>query len=98
MSGPNGDLSRARFKRDIIEFFQISWAMIVRQPEHRRPYLSLLSYCIRHNPHALNAALIMYALFVHLGPFSRYVVGEIDAQIAAVESGEWQRPVLEAAQ
>ncbi|PTW62609.1 radical SAM superfamily enzyme YgiQ (UPF0313 family) [Breoghania corrubedonensis] len=98
MSGPNGDLSRARLKKDASEFIRIFWNLTVRKPEHRRAFLSLFFYCLKRNPRALNAALIMYALFVHLGPFSRYVVGEISKQIEDVENGHWQRPVLEAAQ
>ena len=98
MSGPNGDLTRGRFRKDIGEFLRVTWTLTVRRPEHRRTYLALVAYCVKRNPRALNAALILYLLYVHLGPFSRYVVGEIDKQIEEVETGRWQRPVLEAAQ
>jgi hypothetical protein len=31
---------------------------------------------------------------VHLGPFSRFVVGRIDAQIEAIDMGRWVQPPL----
>ncbi|WP_321499805.1 B12-binding domain-containing radical SAM protein [Breoghania sp.] len=92
MSGPNGELTRPRLKKDLSDFARILWHLTVRMPEHRKPYLKLLWYCLRTNPRALNAAIVLYALFVHLGPFSRYVVSEIERQIEEVESGAWQRP------
>lgn len=98
MSGPNGDLPRGRIVKDVKQFLQIAWHLTIRKPEHRRPFWSLIYYCVKHNPRAINAAMIMYALFVHLGPFSRYVVEEIDKQIEDVKSGAWTPPVMEAAQ
>ena len=92
LSGPNGDLSRARLSKDIKQLFQVIWHLTVKRPEHRRPFWSLMFYCLRHKPRGINAAMILYALYVHLGPFSRYVVSEIDKQIADVRSGAWQRP------
>lgn len=98
LSGPNGDTSRARIRKDLKQLAQVAWHLTVTRPEHRKPFWSLIYYCLRRKPRAVNAAMILYALYVHLGPFSRYVVGEIDKQIEAVESGAWRRPVLEAAQ
>lgn len=98
-SGPNCSLTLPRFAEDTRQFLRILWHMTVREPELRKPFWKLLVYCLRRNPGALNAALIMVALYAHLGPFSRYVVGEIDNQIEDVRSGRWTRPVeLEAAQ
>ena len=98
MSGPNGDLSRARLSKDLRQLLQTAWYLTVRRPEHFRPFFSLLFHCLRHKPRAIYAAIIMYGLFVHLGPFSRYVVSEIDKQIGDIRSGAWRRPELIAAQ
>ena len=34
----------------------------------------------------------MMALYVHLGPFSQFVVARIGEQIDDVDSGRWQKP------
>ncbi len=41
---------------------------------------------------------MMLALYVHLGPFSRFVVAQIDKQIADIEKGNWEQPALVAAE
>jgi hypothetical protein len=55
----------------------------------RRPTLAGLFWrnvrdVLRHNPGALEQALMNMALYLHLGPFSRHVVRELDRQIAEV--------------
>ena len=40
----------------------------------------------------------MMALYVHLGPFSLFVVEQIDRQIEEIESGSWTTPELVAAE
>jgi hypothetical protein len=32
------------------------------------------------------------ALYLHFGPFARYVVGRLEEQIAAIDSGAWKEP------
>ena len=34
------------------------------------------------------------ALYLHLGPLSRFVMGQIDKQVAALDKGEWTSPGL----
>ena len=34
------------------------------------------------------------AFYVHLGPFSRFVIGRVDEQIAALDEGRWVQPPL----
>jgi hypothetical protein len=36
----------------------------------------------------------MVALFIHLGPFSRFVMSEIDTQIIAIQDGSAPTPIL----
>ncbi len=38
-----------------------------------------------HNPAAFEYVLILSAFYLHLGPFSRYVLGELDRQISALQ-------------
>ena len=44
--------------------------------------------CALHNLPALEAVLFMAALYLHLGPFARYVRACAEEQIASIESGE----------
>jgi hypothetical protein len=46
------------------------------------------------NPTAVTSAMRLTAFYVHLGPFSRFVVGRIDAQIEAIDMGRWVQPPL----
>ncbi|MBB2159312.1 B12-binding domain-containing radical SAM protein [Gluconacetobacter sacchari] len=48
--------------------------------------------CALHNPKALPYAVMTSALYLHLGPFARRVVGEIDREIEAVDLGRWRAP------
>ena len=34
----------------------------------------------------------LMALYMHFGPFSRYVVGRLEEQIASIDSGVWKAP------
>lgn len=54
----------------------------------RRPFWRALRAVSRRNPQALHAALTQTALYLHLGPFADFVVGEIDRQIAALPEEE----------
>jgi hypothetical protein len=65
---------------------------------YRGPFWRTLIHTAFHNFRAIKPVMMMIALYVHLGPFSRYVVQQIDAQIAEVESGEWTAPELVAAE
>jgi hypothetical protein len=62
---------------------------LTSQPTVRRPSLARLFWrnvidAMRHNPGALEQALMSMALYLHLGPFSGYVVRQLDRQIAAL--------------
>ena len=55
---------------------------------------STLLYTARHNPAAIPAVMRMTSLYVHLGPFSRFVIDKIDRQIQALDNGTWTTPAL----
>lgn len=98
LSGPNGQISRARLGRDLKDLTKILWRVTFRHPDYRREMWSLIGYCLRHNPAALNPALILFALYLHLGPFSTYVTGQIDKRIEEERAGTWNRIAMVAAQ
>ena len=81
--------------RESGRFGRLMWGIVTRRPDMRGEVLATVVHLIRCNPAGLTSAMRMTALYVHLGPFSRYVVGELDKQIEALETGQWvQRPLV----
>ena len=64
--------------------------MAVRQPAALVHFLKAFYECATRNPRALQYVGILSALFLHVGPFSRYVISTVDRQIAEIDSGKWQ--------
>jgi hypothetical protein len=50
--------------------------------------------CAIRNPQALRFVVMMSALYLHHGPFSRQVIAQIDRQIEDIELGRWSTPRL----
>ncbi|MDR6950852.1 hypothetical protein J2X65_000195 [Ancylobacter sp. 3268] len=68
--------------------------MTLQRPEIARYFWATLIDCFRHNPAALEAAMMNMVLYLHLYPFSRHVIAELDARIAEIEQGTWHAPAL----
>ena len=45
------------------------------------------------SPGALAYVCILAALYLHLRPFSRFIVASVDRQIASIDSGTWDVPL-----
>ena len=81
--------------RDIGRFRRLILGVTFGRPDMRGELWATLWHVMRHNPAAVTAAIRMAALYVHLGPFSRYVSGELDKQIDAMDGGTWiDRPLM----
>jgi hypothetical protein len=50
--------------------------------------------CAVHNPRALRFLVMMSALYLHHGPFSRQVIAQIDRKIEDIDLGLWNAPHL----
>ncbi len=98
MRGENGTLLGAGFGHDLKMFGKLIWSMTFTNTTYRGPFWRTLIHTALYNFRAIKPVMMMIALYVHLGPFSRYVVRQIDTQIAEVESGEWTTPELVAAE
>ena len=83
--------------RDLHGLLRLCWRMSVKRPELAWRFWRVFATLIRRNPRALEYALMNVALFLHLYPFSRYVIGELDAQIAAIDRGDYVEPPAMAA-
>ena len=54
-------------------------------PEVREPFWKTFVEVAKTNPFALRYVVMMMALYMHLGPFSKRVIGEIDRRIAELD-------------
>jgi Domain of unknown function (DUF4070) len=50
-------------------------------PEAREPFWQVFMTCARKNPNATRIIVALMAMYLHLGPFSRRVIAEIDRRI-----------------
>ena len=80
--------------RESGRFIRLMVGITLRRPDMRREMWATLVHVLRHNPAGITPAMRLIALYVHLGPFSRYVIGKIDGQIDAIDAGGWVQPQL----
>jgi hypothetical protein len=63
-------------------------------PEWRDLLSQTFTRCFRANPRAVRQTVSQLALFLHLIPYARQIVAEIDKSIAEIDSGEFTPPML----
>ena len=97
------DCSKRRFRqparlalRDLRSFLRMAWRMGLRDGAVRRHWWGAMLDCLVHNPRAIRYVGAMAALYLHMGPFARYVAGGLDRKIEALEKGEWISPLRDA--
>jgi hypothetical protein len=85
------DCSHKRFRVPIRQFllegrsfFRMAWRIGVRNADMRRHFWNTFADCALHNPRALRYVGAMIALYLHFGPFARYISTMLTAKIAAV--------------
>ena len=80
-------LSRRRFDgREMIN------RIITNLPEPRELFWPVLTKCVSSNPQSARWIVALTALYLHLGPFSRYVIGQIEQKIEALEPMAFEPP------
>ena len=62
--------------------------IITRLPEPRDVFWPALKRCVSINPQSARWLVALFALYSHLGPFSRYVVGKIDEKNDELGAGQ----------
>jgi radical SAM superfamily enzyme YgiQ (UPF0313 family) len=80
--------------RESRRFLRLMVGITISRPEMRRSAWYTLFYIARYNPRAIPAVMRVMAMYLHLGPFSRFVIDKIDGQIRALDDGVWTRPTL----
>jgi hypothetical protein len=76
---PIGDL------RGSVGAMELVHRIVSALPETREPFWRVFITCARENPNATRIIVGLMALYLHLGPFSRRVIAEIDRRIAATQ-------------
>ena len=69
------------------------WRIALRQPTAFPHFCKVFYECAKRNPGALGYVCILAALYLHLRPFSRFIVASVDRQIASIDSGTWEVPL-----
>jgi hypothetical protein len=57
--------------------------MGIRDAAVRGEWWRTMVDCALHNPRALQPVVSMMALYLHVGPFARYVVGRLTSEVEA---------------
>jgi radical SAM superfamily enzyme YgiQ (UPF0313 family) len=66
---------------------------ITRQPKALWHFTKVFLECARRNPRALEYVGATTAMYLHLGPFARFVIANLDKQIRQIDAGEWRSPL-----
>jgi hypothetical protein len=85
---PKGDV---RAKLGTVNIVQ---EILRRMPEHRDRFWRTFTNCLNNNPGALRAVVILMGFYLHIGPYTRYAVQQIDDQIEELEQGRFVMPQL----
>ena len=64
----------------------VLYQIINRLPEAREPFWKTFVEVGKKNPGALRQIVTMMAIYLHLGPFSKHVISEIDRRIAELDA------------
>jgi hypothetical protein len=61
-------------------------------PEPREIFSRTFMHCITTNPRSARWLVAMMALYLHLGPFSKFVVSQIDRKVTEADAGQHVAP------
>jgi radical SAM superfamily enzyme YgiQ (UPF0313 family) len=82
------DCSQKRYKTPLRQmlletrsFVRMAWRLGVRDVDVRRHFWATFIDCALHNPRALRYVGAMVALYLHFGPFARYISARLTAEI-----------------
>jgi hypothetical protein len=85
---PKGDI---RAKIGTVNIVQ---EILRRMPEHRDRFWRTFTNCLNTNPGALRAVVTLMCFYLHIGPYTRYAIDQLDKQIEALEQGTFVVPQL----
>lgn len=74
--------------RDLELLWRLVWSIALRRPKALWHFALAFAACARRNPRSLECVGITAAFYLHLGPFSRFVITNLDKQIGQIDTGE----------
>ncbi len=80
-------LDPRRAIKDLRRFFRVAWALSFVTPGSFGPFWIAFAAIVLRNPTAIKSAMNLAALYIHLGPFSAFVIREIEARIEEIKAG-----------
>jgi len=78
--------------RDLLSVVRLVRRLPGAGPGTVGPFWKSVLDCAIHNPRALRCVVMLSALYLHHGPFSRQVIAQIDRQIEDIDLGRWSAP------
>jgi hypothetical protein len=85
---PEGDVRRKLSTINMVH------ELLSRLPEGRERFWKAFTTCMSRNPQSVRAIVTLMAFYLHVGPYSRYVMQQIDSQIEEIEQGRFVPPQL----
>jgi radical SAM superfamily enzyme YgiQ (UPF0313 family) len=85
---PEGDMRRRLSTINMVH------ELLSRLPEGRERFWKAFMTCMSKNPQSVRAIVTLMAFYLHVGPYSRYVMKQIDRQIEDLEAGRFVAPKL----
>jgi hypothetical protein len=64
-------------------------------PELREVFWETFIHCAKSNPAATRYAVFLMAMFLHLGPYSRYVMTNVDRRLAEIDASPMLVPAAQ---
>lgn len=77
---------------DGLSFLRLCWRMSINHPELARHYWFTIYDTLRHHPEGIDTSVRNMAHYLHLYPFSQFLIETIDARIAMIDAGLWVEP------
>jgi hypothetical protein len=84
-SGRKQQRTRAEHSRHQLGSLQIVHRIMTKLPEPRDMFRRTLTECMASNPASIRWIVAMMALYLHVGPYSRDVIGRIEAMVTTLE-------------
>ena len=84
-SGRKQQRTRAEHSRHQLGSLEIVHRIMTNLPEPRDMFRRTLTQCMTSNPASIRWIVAMMALYLHVGPYSRDVIGRIETMAAALE-------------
>ena len=80
-----GPANPAQMAKDLAVVRNLVLRVCLRRPTLARPFWSIFTWTLENNPAALEAVIMNVMMYMHIRPFSRYVVKMVTRKIEALD-------------